>query len=116
MDEGSRIYLPQYDLPMHTVLLPCYPGTGWCANRDEYLGTAGDHGGQYYRWGLWMRCRMFSRGPVKNPHARVRWGERGMVTRWGITSAGVCFKAFLVDDHDSRRSPLVRWISLADQE
>jgi hypothetical protein len=48
MDEGSRIYLPRYHLPMHTTPLLRYPAISWCSNRDECLGTAGDHGGQWW--------------------------------------------------------------------
>jgi hypothetical protein len=26
MDEGSRIYLPRYNMPRHMATLPCHPG------------------------------------------------------------------------------------------
>jgi hypothetical protein len=42
MDEGIRIDLPWYNLPMHTTALRCYPGSRWCSNRDECLGTFPD--------------------------------------------------------------------------
>jgi hypothetical protein len=42
-DAGSRIYRPRYDLPMHTVMLPCYPGIGWCSTHDECLVLQWSH-------------------------------------------------------------------------
>jgi hypothetical protein len=62
------------DAHSYVAMLPRY---GWYSTRDECLGTAGDHRGQSWRWRVWRRCRMCSRGPVKKLYARVRWGEGG---------------------------------------
>ena len=62
MDEGSRIYRPRCNLPMHTTIVLCYPGTGRCSTRDECLGTAGDHGGQSCRWRVWIGMDMRIQG------------------------------------------------------
>jgi hypothetical protein len=45
MEEGSRICLPRYNLPMHTTPVRHYPGAGWCSNRAQYLGIVKEHGG-----------------------------------------------------------------------
>jgi len=53
-------------------------------------------------------------GDKEEPHARVRWGETGMVTLRAMPCAGVRVKLLSVGDHDIRRAPLIWGIALLD--
>jgi hypothetical protein len=55
------------------------------------------------------------RGANKNPTLGRAGVREGIITLRRLPSAGVCFKAFSVGDHNVRRPPLVRWIAFLDR-